>query len=137
MKLYFKQPITFEMKGKLIDVLFEHCTGNKAKETYGASIDLGYINTTDEVLNYPITISSLKALDIWQEPEPDYNEWIGEDCVFARIKIEGKTERIRYGVLVCYEKNKEGNIEFTNGDGFYKYCMLKSDYVKLLKEQSK
>lgn len=70
------------------------------------------------------------------EPEPNYNEWIGEDCVFSDEEFdleEISNNEIYESILLSY--NLGTTYEFRSGLDVYKYCMLKKDYVKLLKEQ--
>jgi hypothetical protein len=82
------------------------------------------------------------------EPEPNYNEWIGEDCVFSNYPIVKKSEiyldvlriiegsEVYLGVLIFFDISLISGFR-CNDNNNYLYCMLKKDYVKLLKEQSK
>jgi hypothetical protein len=72
------------------------------------------------------------------EEEPDYNSWIGEDCVFSdeAPDLNNIKKYICFlGVLTNYSKGENKN--FRDNAYFWNYCMLKKDYVKLLKEQGK
>lgn len=131
MKLYFKQPITDRAKLKFLEWLTDDiCNkGYLISETYNKAIKDGFVNYND-----PINIKELKALDIWQEPEPDYNEWIGEDCVFSDHPIGTDNDSLYLSILDSI--TDYNSFRMINGNT-YSYCMLKSDYVKLLKEQSK
>ena len=67
------------------------------------------------------------------EPEPNYNDWIGEDCAFSDYQI-GKHGEVYVGILSHITID---NYFIINYGRAYSHCMLKKDYVKLLKEQSK
>ena len=67
------------------------------------------------------------------EPEPNYNDWIGKDCVFSDYPIE-KHGEVYLGILSHITKE---NYFIINYGRAYLHCMLKKNYVKLLKEQSK
>jgi len=81
-----------------------------------------------------------EMLDTWFEviEEPDYNSWIGEDCVFSdeAPDLNNIKKYICFlGVLTNYSKGENKN--FRDNAYSWNYCMLKKDYVKLLKEQAK
>jgi len=127
-KLVFKQPITDSAKLKFLEF---YCN-----EGYDESIQ-GLFNYFaygfHKLRDYPKWfVKKLKALDIWEEPEPNYNDWIGEDCVFSDYPIDRNNE-VFIGVFTSHKVYRF----VSNEQDSWKYCMLKKDYVKLLKEQSK
>jgi hypothetical protein len=70
----------------------------------------------------------------YSEPEPDYKDLIGEDCVFSDFPFDDIINFPVYpGVLLYFN----GSRFKTNYQNSYEYCMLKKDYVKLIKEQIK
>lgn len=134
MKLYFKQPITDSAKLKFLDFNLKndgHKSGKIIKDYCEQEIRQGFINI--DLITNSDTIEGLKALDIWEEPEPNYNEWIGEDCVFSDFPIK-KDSEVFSGILKHITKENYFTINY---DRTYLHCMLKKDYVKLLKEQTK
>ena len=68
------------------------------------------------------------------EPEPNYKDWIGEDCVFSDDEIKSNAvNEVHIGILIGFN---ETDFLAENGAS-WGYCMLKKDYVKLIKELSK
>lgn len=133
MKLYFKQPITDSARLKFLEWNLKERQYYYAiyYKMYNIALEKGFI---DDTMFSNKDILKLKALDIWQEPEPDYNEWIGEDCVFSDYLIETDNDCLYLSILDSI--TDYNSFRMINGNT-YPYCMLKSDYVKLLKEQSK
>lgn len=86
--------------------------------------------------------------EYFEEPEPNYNEMIGEDCVFSNSKPNKERiidwlpihESILKAHSVGYDKTFKSAViimdKYGNICNDWKYCMLKTDYIKLLKEQS-
>ena len=78
--------------------------------------------------------SMFKEYFEYSEPEPDYKDWIGEDCVFSDSPFDDIINcEAHEGILIYFEDDKFIN----NIQDVFSYCMLKKDYVKLIKEQSK
>ena len=69
------------------------------------------------------------------EPEPDYKDWIGEDCVFSNKPFDNIIDlKVHLGILLSFTTSGK----FRDNRFFYHdYCMLKKDYIDLIKEQSK
>ena len=76
----------------------------------------------------------IAMLDTWFEviEEPNYDEWIGKWCVFSDEKIE-KDTHLRIGILQ-YKSNIHNKF-IVAGNIAYPYCMLLSDFQKMIKGQ--
>ena len=75
-------------------------------------------------------------LDTWFEviDEPNYDEWIGKWCVFSDKIIDKNSLEITLSKLI--KVGIEKNYPFrTSCDIDYRYCMLLSDFQKMIKEQ--
>ena len=75
-----------------------------------------------------------KVTNFFYEPEPDYKDWIGEDCIFSDCPFDIIINcEAHDGILIYFKDGKFIN----NIQDIFSYCMLKKDYVKLIKEQIK
>jgi len=131
-KLVFKQPITDSAKLKFLEWNLKDNSQGQPFGTlrcYTHDISSGFVNLDFYSDEYK---KELKALDIWEEPEPNYNDWIGEDCVFSDYPIDRNNE-----VFIGLFTSHKGYRFVSNEQDSWKYCMLKKDYVKLLKENEK
>ena len=77
-----------------------------------------------------------EMLDTWFEvvEEIDYSSWIDEWCVFSDKIIDKYSLGILLSKLIKFET--KNNYPFTTRyDEDYRYCMLLTDYQKMIKEQ--
>jgi hypothetical protein len=111
------------------------------------SSEKGLIKSSDNIDKYrnihgglggEFTQKIEKVINFFYEPKPesDYKDWIGEDCVFSDEPFgDIINSEVYQGILVYFNRISS---RFTNNyQNSYEYCMLKKDYVKLIKEQSK
>jgi len=77
-------------------------------------------------------------LNTWFEviEEPNYDEWVGEWCVFSDVPISSHKTIVILGILKGIKMDKFKFIP-SERDSRYRYCMLLTDYQKMIKEQGK
>jgi hypothetical protein len=76
-------------------------------------------------------------LDTWFEviEEPNYDEWVGEWCVFLDDPIINRLD-VTLSKLTQFHENREFPFA-TSEKTYYRYCMLLTDYQKMIEEQAK
>jgi hypothetical protein len=76
-------------------------------------------------------------LNTWFEviEEPNYDEWVGEWCVFLDDPIINRLD-VTLSKLTQFHENREFPF-VTSEKTSYRYCMLLNDYQKMIEEQAK
>jgi hypothetical protein len=120
-------------KEKLLQWYADNNAGLTSKQVK-AAINDDWNNFIDCNSANEIQKSMFKNYFEYPDPEPNYKDWIGEDCVFSDYPFDDIINcEAHEGILICFENDKFIN----NIQDVFSYCMLKKDYVKLIKEQIK
>ena len=124
-------------KEKLLQWYADNNTGLMSKqvkayfyEDWDNFIDCNDLDTTEK--------SMFKEYFEFSKPEPDYKDWISKDCVFWDEPFDDIINCDTYeGILIYFDLSGDKKLFLTNSQDTYNYCMLKKDYVKLIKDQMK